>query len=288
MILLIRHAQVLRGVLILESADEILGWKLRRWQAAVAQQVSHSVVVLAMSEPTDTHGGTLAFLFAVPHRRGEFLSLHRGKTIDPRAQSGLFGAAGHNPLPAGMGHTVGRLLEQERRGGSLRVHQLDQGLAESLGALRCSAHVREISRVAEATPSEVWQLRQAASSNAGYTVFEKGVVSAAVATAADAPRMQKNKVFFKVFPPTTSYQLISVGAMAREADNPSLYPPVTGDGDTVFIGLDFNKPEGRTQTSPYFFAGAAAVLRGVWMGSPIAFAHWLAIAALRSTPSPLR
>ena len=102
-----QRREVLRRVLILEAVDEILGRKLVGGQAAVAQQVAHGVVVLAVRQAAQhdsrAHGaGAGGLLVAVVHRLGQLVALELRQAVDPRAQRGFLGTAGLDALSAGM------------------------------------------------------------------------------------------------------------------------------------------------------------------------------------------
>ena len=103
-------------------------------------RVANGVVVLAVSQTPEHHGGS----FPVPHRflsactaeRRQFLSGELREVVDPRPQSRFFRAGLRNPLTARVADTGSRLQQKQRFFGMVAVDEFDQRLPERIDSRR--------------------------------------------------------------------------------------------------------------------------------------------------------
>ena len=118
-----RHALALH--LIGETVEVVLLREVVGGTGEIAQQIAHSVVVLAVRETAERSGADGARLrCAEPvERRAQVGFRKLGEIVDPLAQRLFVGAVFLDPFAAGVPDSSGRFTEQQRLRGIGAIHQ---------------------------------------------------------------------------------------------------------------------------------------------------------------------
>ena len=116
--------------LVFETIDKIFRWKLRSGVGCVAQQISHSVVVLAMRQPAKRFRGSHSAFRSWRSKRKQFLRGKTGQVIHPGFQQLFFRPILRNAHATRVFQTIGGLPTQQTIGRRFGIHPALQLQAE--------------------------------------------------------------------------------------------------------------------------------------------------------------
>ena len=166
-----QRREILRLVLILEAVDEIFGRKLVGRRGLVAEQIANRVVVLAVRQPPQLRARR-----AVPVRRqplprdtsapGSARSPESCVSLlDPGFQDASSSLPGLMRSPPACAMRLVGLFSSSEASGRSRSTSVTSDLPNASTRSGAASGSGKWRRVADATPSELWQERQAAFSS---------------------------------------------------------------------------------------------------------------------------